>query len=158
MEVQENDQEMIGHNENKHFQSEEQGGQKILVEQGHENEQQQKTNHIYLFPEHDEILLKKAVMERYNEEEKELLMRVVKEIRYDPERIPPNLRYIDRKKVRAATVKNNKIVSLIKTETVTEPNSVLRATGNIVAEMVGCKKKEIAGDRQPNWGRIILEK
>ena len=55
-------------------------------------------------------------------------------------------------------MKNNKIVSLIKTETVTEPNSVLRATGNIVAEMVGCKKKEIAGDRQPNWGRIILEK
>ena len=36
--------------------------------------------------------MKKAEMESYNEEEKELLMRVVKEIRYDPERIPPNLR------------------------------------------------------------------
>ena len=53
-------------------------------------------------------------------------MRVVKEIRFDPERIPPNLRYIDRKKVRPATVKINKIVSLIKTETITETNSVLR--------------------------------
>ena len=53
-------------------------------------------------------------------------MRVAKEIRYDPERIPPNLRYIDRKKVRAATVNINKIVSLIKTETITETNSVLR--------------------------------
>ena len=74
-------------------------------------------------------------MERYNEEEKELLMRVVKEIRYDPERIPPNLRYTDRKKVRAATAKINKIASLIKTETVTETNSVLRAAVNIVAEM-----------------------
>ena len=74
-------------------------------------------------------------MERYNEEEKELLMRVVKEIRYDPERIPPNLRYPDRKKVRAATAKINKIASLIKTETVTETNSVLRAAVNIVAEM-----------------------
>ena len=41
-------------------------------------------------------------------------MRVVKEIRYDPERIPSNLRYIDRKKVRTTTVKINKIVSLIK--------------------------------------------
>ena len=74
-------------------------------------------------------------MERYNEEVKELLMRVVKEIRYDPERIPPNLRYTDRKKVRAATAKINKIASLIKTETITETNSVLRAAVNIVAEM-----------------------
>ena len=74
-------------------------------------------------------------MERYNEEEKELLMRVVKEIRYDPERIPPNLRYTDRKKVRAATAKINKIASLIKTETITKTNSVLRAAVNIVAEM-----------------------
>ena len=41
-------------------------------------------------------------------------MGVVKEIRYDPERIPSNLRYIDRKKVRTTTVKINKIVSLIK--------------------------------------------
>ena len=74
-------------------------------------------------------------MERYNEEVKELLMRVVKEIRYDPERIPPNLRYTDRKKVRAATAKINKIVSFMKTETITETNSVLRAAVNIVAEM-----------------------
>ena len=85
-------------------------------------------------------------------------MRVVKEIRFDPERIPPNLRYIDRKKVRAATVNINKIVSLIKTETITETNSALRSAGNIVAEMVGYKNKEMTGDRQPNWRRRILEK
>ena len=77
-------------------------------------------------------------------------MRVAKEIRYDPERIPPNLGYIDRKKVRVATVKINKIVSLIKTVTITETNSVLRAAGNIIAEMVGYKNKEMTGDRQPN--------
>ena len=70
--------------------------------------------------------MKKAEMERYNEEEKELLIRVVKEIRYDPKGIPPNLRCIDRKKIRAATVKVNKIISLIKAETITEANSVLR--------------------------------
>ena len=86
----------------------------------------QKTHQICSFPEDDEILLKKAEMEKYNEGEKELLMRVMKEVRYDLERIPPNLRYIDKKKVRAATVKINKIVSLIKTETITETNSVLR--------------------------------
>ena len=36
-------QEMIEHNENKQGQSEKQGAQEILDEQGHENEQQQKT-------------------------------------------------------------------------------------------------------------------
>ena len=128
-----------------------------MVEQGHENEQQQ-TFHVCSFPEDDEILVKKAEMERYNEEEKELLMRVAKEIRYDPERIPPNLRYNDRKKVREATVKINKIVSFIKTETITETNSVLCAVGNVVAQMVGYKNKEMTGDRQPNWPRRILEK
>ena len=54
-------------------------------------------------------------------------MRVVKEIRYHPERISLNLGYIDRKKVRAATMK-------------------------------GYKKKEMTGDRQPNWQRKISEK
>ena len=141
VEVQENVQEIIEDNENKQGQVEEQGAQEILVEQGHENEQQQKTYHVCSFPEDDEILVKKAEMERYNEEEKELLMRVAKEIRYDPERIPPNLRYIDRKKVREATVKISKVVSLIKTETITETNSVLRAAGNVVAEMVGYTNK-----------------
>ena len=88
-------------------------------------------------------------MKRYNEEEKELLMRVVKEFRYDPERIPPNLRYIDRRKVRAATMKINKNLFLVKTETITETSSVLRAAGNIVAEMVVYKNKEMTRDR-PN--------
>ena len=85
-------------------------------------------------------------------------MRVAKEIRYDPERIPLNLKCIDRKKVREATVKINKIVSLIKTGTITEAKSALCAAGNVVAEMVGYKNKDMTGDRQPNWRRIILEK
>ena len=92
------------------------------------------------------------------EGEKELLIRVVKEIWYGPERIPPSLRYIDRKKVRVPTAKINKIVSLIKTETIIETKSVLRAAGNIVAPMVGYKKKEMTGNRQQNQQRKFLEK
>ena len=92
VEVQENDQEIIEHNKNKQGQLEKQGLQEILGEQGHENEQQQKTYHVCSFPEDDEILVKKAEMERCNEEEKKLLIRVVKEVRYDPETIPPSLR------------------------------------------------------------------
>ena len=101
--------------------------------------------------------MKKAEIKRYNKQRTKLLMTVVKEIRYDPMRIPPNLRYIDRKKVRAATVRVKKIVSLIKTEKITETNSVLHAAGNIVTEIMGYKNK-MTGDRQPNWRRRISEK
>ena len=63
-----------------------------------------------------------------------LLMRKVKVIRYYPERIPPNPRNFDSKKVRAATVKINKVVSLIKAKTITETYSLIRAVRNIVAD------------------------
>ena len=66
MEVQGNDQEILEHNENKQSQSEQHGAQEVLVEQGHENEQQQKTYHISSFPEDNEIFVKKAEMESYN--------------------------------------------------------------------------------------------
>ena len=35
---------------------------------------------------------------------------------------------------------------------------MLRAAGNIVAEIVGYKNKEMTEERQPNWRRRILEK
>ena len=55
-------------------------------------------------------------------------------------------------------MKITKIESLIKSEKITETNSVLRATGNIVAEMVGYKNKKMTENRQPNWKRRILGK
>ena len=70
-------------------------------------------------------------------------MKMVKKMRSDPERISPNLRYIDGKMVLAATVKINQIVSWIKTETIIEKDLVLHAAGNIVAEMVGYKKQGV---------------
>ena len=55
-------------------------------------------------------------------------------------------------------MKITKIESLIKSEKITETDSVLRAAGNIVAEMVGYKNKEMTENRQPNWQRRILGK
>ena len=56
-------------------------------------------------------------------------------------------------RVRTATVKINKIVSLIKTERITEKNSVLCAAGNITVEMVSYRNKMITENREPNWQR-----
>ena len=94
-----------------------------------------------VFPEDDGIVVGRAEIERYYEEEKELLRKVLNEVRKNPEKIPPNLRCNDRKKVKSATMKVNKVIALIRTESITETNIVLRAAGNVVAEMVGHKTR-----------------
>ena len=81
-----------------------------------------------------------------------------KKTRCDTARIPPNLRYIDRKKVRTAKVMIKIIVSLTITKTITETNSVLRAAGNFAAEMVSYTTKEMKGNMQLNWWKRIVEK
>ena len=63
----------------------------------------------------------------------------------------PRSKIHQQKKVRAAAVKINKNVSFIKTETITETNSALRAAGNTVGEMVLYKNKDMTRNRQPNW-------
>ena len=111
-----------------------------------------------MFPEDDEIVVARAEIERYDEEEKKLLRKVLNKIKQNPEKIPPNLRYNDRKKVKATTMKVNKVIALIRTESITETNIVLRAAGNDVAEIVGHKTMNPKGNRAPQWRRRILEK
>ena len=89
---------------------------------------------------------------------KRVLRKVLNEIRQNPEKVPPNLRYNDSKKVKAATMKVNKVIALIRTESITETNIVLRAAGNVVAEMVGHKTRNPKGSTTPHWRRRILEK
>ena len=100
----------------------------------------------------------RAGIERYDEEEKELLRKVLNEIGQNPDNISPNLRYNDRKKVKAATMKVNKVIALIRTESITETNIVLRAAGNVVVEMVSHKTRNPKENRAPHWRRNILEK
>ena len=111
-----------------------------------------------VFPEDDDIVVGRAEIERYDEEEKELLRKVLNEVRQNPEKISPNLRYNDRKKVKAAKMKVNKVIALIRTESITETNIVLRAAGNVVAEMVGYKTRNPKENRTPHWRRRTLEK
>ena len=96
----------------------EQNGEKQEVELLEEREGN------WVFPDDDEIMVGRAEIERYDEEEKELLRKVLNEIRQNPEKIPPNLRFNDRKNVKAATMKVNKVMALIRTESITETNSV----------------------------------
>ena len=111
-----------------------------------------------VFPEDDEIVVRRAEIERYDEEEKELLRKVLNEIRQNPENILPNLIYNDKKKVKADTMKVNKVIALIRTESIMVTNIVLRAASNVVAEMVGHKTRNPKENRTSHWRRRISEK
>ena len=84
----------------------------------------------------DESLLRRAQFEGFNDNEKELLKDVLNNITNNPDKIPPNLRYIERKKVKEATNRINKVISIITTENITETNTLIRAAANCVADMV----------------------
>ena len=111
-----------------------------------------------VFPEEDEIMIRRAEIENYNDTEKEILRKVLNEIRHNPEKNPPNLGYNDRKEVKNATVKVNKVIALIETSSITETNILMRAAANVVAELVGYKVKERKENRTPYWRRRIVEK
>ena len=134
---------------------------------GHNGEQQElqlleERERNGVFPEDDEIVVGRAEIERYDEEEKELLRKALNEIRQNPEKIPPDLRHNDRMKVRAVTMKVNKAIDLIRAESITETNIVLpvmyRAAGNVANEMVGHKTMNLKKNRTLHWRRRIFEK
>ena len=78
--------------------------------------------------------LQRADFEGYGKEDKEVLKKMLYAIRNSPHKIPPNLRYMDRKKVKLTTSRVNKIIPLMITETFTETNMLIRVAGNVVAE------------------------
>ena len=59
----------------------------------------------------------------------------------NPDKIPPNLRYIERKKAKEATNRINKVISIITTENITETNTLIRAAANCVADMLSTNKE-----------------
>jgi len=80
-----------------------------------EEEPEDEREENWMFPEDDDMLIRRAEIENYEEEEKEVLRKLMNEIRQNPEKSPPNLRYSDRKKVKAATMKVNKVLAIIRT-------------------------------------------
>ena len=108
--------------------------------------------------ENSESILRKAETKGFNEEEKDILQKVLECIRNCPDKIPPNLRYFDRKKVKIAVGKINKVISIISTETISETNLVIRAAANTVADILGYKSRESTNKKEPYWRKRIVDK
>ena len=56
------------------------------------------------------------------------------------------------------TIKVNTMISIIKTETMTETNTLIRVAANSVADIVEYKQRESNGKREPHRRRRSLEK
>ena len=66
-----------------------------------------------------------------------------------------NLRSVDRRKVREKTKLVNEVINKIQTKDISETNSLILAGANVVAELVGMKKRKIKA-KQPWWKKRIL--
>lgn len=76
--------------------------------------------------------------------------------------IPPNVRYMDRKRKRKTTIKVNDVLSLIiaKTKNINETNQLNITAVNVVANIEDSKRKteEIKANEKKNWRKRIRMK
>ena len=70
---------------------------------------------------------------------------------------PPNLRGIDQRRLKCASEKVDRVLQhvTLRMETLKQLNNVFKAVGNVVAELVGEKKKRADKKRETWWKRRI---
>ena len=123
--------------------------------QNDENEIHQESVGLFM----QELELTRMVeLNEFDDEQKEIVAEMFGYIRENPHKIPPNLRYMDRKKVKSETEKVNSVLCVFETENITETNIVIKAAANVVADRVGHKRMEQAERQEPFWRRRICEK
>ena len=72
---------------------------------------------------------------------------------------PPNLRHIERKKLKEEVKKVNEALKYMTTQNITDTNKLLKAAGCVVAKRLGVKKKKKGGKvKEPWWKRRIKNK
>ena len=69
-------------------------------------------------------------------------------IRNKQKKIPPNLRYIKRKKSEMGTAKVNKVISIINTDNIIDKDTLMRAAANKVAKGNHNEEKELLKRRK----------
>ena len=106
----------------------------------------------------DESVSNNTDIEWFSDEDRDILEMILTRMRKEQDDIPPNLRYVDRSKVKATTQKVNQIIQVIETSNITETNRLIIAAANVVADLLKCKRTEL-GDKkeskEPKWRRRI---
>ena len=66
--------------------------------------------------------------------------------------MPPNLRHVEKKKIKMEIDKINGVLEVIITANITETNKLIKAASCVVAKHLGfMKKKQISSNKEPWW-------
>lgn len=87
--------------------------------------------------------------------EKINLAREIMESMKDESECPPNLRNIERRRLREKIAEVNKIIHYLETKDITETNDLLLAIGRVVARRLGVKQNVRKPKAEPWWKRRI---
>ena len=86
--------------------------------------------------------------------------KLVEELSKESIEQPPNQRWIDRRRLKCASEKVDRVLQHVTLgmETLKQLNNILKAVGNVVAGLVGGRKKRADKKREPWWKRRIQGK
>ena len=84
---------------------------------------------------------------------REILESVKKE--EDP---PPNLRNVERKRLKEKVKEVNKVLAFMETKDITQTNRLLLAAGQVVAKRLGVKKQQSKEKVVPGWKRRLNDR
>ena len=79
-------------------------------------------------------------MEGFIDNKIEILKGLLINVRNNQNEVPPSLIYMEKKKVKVAIIKINKIINIIPAKNIMESNIFLPAGANSVATIIGFKK------------------
>ena len=96
------------------------------------------------------------IQEDIDEDTKEITNELVELMRTDE--TPPNMRHIERKKLKEEATKVNEILQCVQTDNITDTNKLLKAAGCLVAKRLGIKKKKEKNTKDPWWKKRIKRK
>ena len=89
----------------------------------------------------------------FNEEKNQIMEKLVEERSKESIEQPPNLRGIDRKRLKCTSEKVDRVFQFVTLlmETLKQLNNILKAVGNVVSGPAGEKKKRADKKREPWW-------
>ena len=108
--------------------------------------------------ESDQVL-NQARLQGFDEESCELLELIILKIRSEHNEIPPNLRYIDRGKIKSVINKINPLLTFIETRNITETNKLIFAVANVTADLLNHKRNDNTNNKkeESRWFQMQMK-
>ena len=105
---------------------------------------------------HDDNFHNRLQVQGISEEKILLIEEIIEQMKSDE--APPNLRNVERKRLKSKVDEVNEVLKYIPTEYITATNKLLKAAGCVVARKLGIKKKTVKPTEDARWKKRIKTK